>query len=548
MVSRRALLGWLLLGFTWVGVVQGGAWTALWPSFLALAWVVVFRRVLLALVGGAMAGAILLAGGHPGVAFVALFEVHLLPHFGDPWKIGALIFTLVLGGFATVLERGGALAGWLEGFSARRSKRRLEGAALGVGVLCFFDGLANSLMVGRLFRESADRLGVPRERLAYIVDTTSAAVACVSFISTWIAFQISQIREGLVLAGRPDFADPYGLFFASIPFNFYCWFALGLLAVAIFGQIQLGAMREARALEPPGDVRGDERADVRGRERGDSASLNPAPGLWRFFLPLAVLIAAILGGIYWDGRQALGEDAAGLGLGELVAAAFGQAQAAVVMVWASVLGATVAVLCYPRHRGGAGAGLQAFEEGVLALFKPAMILVGAWMLSSVLGALEAREVLARLLGERLPIELLPAVVFLVAALTSFTTGTSWGTMGILMPLALPLAFSLDPGMEAEAMRHVVVGVVAAVFSGAVFGDHASPLSDTTIVSSIACGIEPHAHVRTQLPYALLAAGLALGVGFVPFFWLRLPGFALLGGLLILGIVGYVLAKRFGRWG
>jgi len=514
-------------------LAMGVSWAPLWPSVVALVWVVLFRRVLFALVGGAFAGAVLLAQGNPFAAFVALFEVHLLPHFGDRWKAGALIFTLVLGGFATVLERSGVLRRWLERRHAEGSPRKLEATAMGIGLVCFFDGLANSLMVGRLFRDLADRTGVSRVRLAYIVDTTSAAVACLAFISTWIAFQLSQIREGLALAGRADFADPYGLFFASIPFNFYSWFALVLLGVVIWRQWQWGAMARAKpaAGEPVAPGGSNDGVDDCG-----------AIGLWRFFVPLVVLVGAILLGIYFDGAAKLGQEGESMGWAARVAAAFGQAQAAVVMVWASVLGAIAAVLCFPRKAGGASGGLAAFEEGVLGLFKPALILVGAWMLSSVLDELEARRILAALLGDRLPFPLLPAAVFVVASLTSFTTGTSWGTMGILMPLALPLVFSISPEADVASQHTVLVGVIAAVFSGAVFGDHASPLSDTTIVSSIACGIEPVEHVRTQLPYALAAGGVALFLGFLPMAWISTPGVLLGLGVGSIVFAGWVFGR------
>lgn len=535
--NLRAAIGGLLFFATWIWLGVGDlGWLPLWPSILALAWVVLFRRVLLGLIGGAFAGAILLAGGNPWNAFVALFEVHLLPHFGSPWKTGALIFTLVLGGFAAVLEKSGAMRGWLGRLEARGSKRRIEASAMVFGLICFFDGLANSLMVGRLFRAVADRAGVARARLAYIVDTTSAAVACVSFISTWIAFQLDQIRSGLELAGALEGNDLYALFFGSIPFNFYCWFALVLLALSIWREWNPGPMASARPA--PADPAAAA-PDPSPEGPGEGAPV----GLWRFFLPLVVLVGAVLLGILWDGMHRLGEAGAGLPFWELVAAAFGAAQAAVVMVWASVLGSIAAVLCFPLKAGGPGRGLEVFEEGVLALFKPAMILVGAWMLSSVLGALDAGSVLAGLLENRLPFALLPAVVFLVAAATSFTTGTSWGTMGLLVPLTVPLAFSLGAGHPAEAVHQALLGVIAAVFSGAVFGDHASPLSDTTIVSSIACGIEPHEHVRTQMPFALLAAAVALLAGFLPLSLVPWPGALLLGGASVLGGAVFLASRR-----
>ncbi|MFP4282917.1 MAG: Na+/H+ antiporter NhaC family protein [Opitutales bacterium] len=520
---------------TWLWSGWGGDWIALWPSLLALALVLVFRRVIIALLGGALAGAVMLEGGNPLAGFVALVEAHLLPQFSSPWNTGALIFTLVLGGFATVLERGGALEAWLGRLTRTGSGRRVESVAMGFGVLCFFDGLANSLMVGRLFRGLADRAGVARARLAYSVDTTSAAVACVSFISTWIAFQLSQIQAGLEQAGRPDFASPYALFFASIPYNFYCWFALILLGLAIWRQWDIGPMRGLRAAAVPTPT-----AQVL---EGAFTADDHAPGRWRFFLPLGLLVALLLGGIYADGGATLRAEGSALEGTARVAAAFGAADAAVVMVWVSLLAAGVAIVCYPPAAGGMSRGLAVFEEGVLALFKPAMILVAAWLLGSVANALDAAEVLSGLVSERIPFALLPAAVFLVAAGTSFTTGTSWGTMAIIMPLSIPLAFALGAEASPAVLEHVLAGLVAAVFSGAVFGDHCSPLSDTTIVSSVAVGIEPHEHVRTQMPYALLAAGVALGFGFIPLVAVPVPGLMLVAGTLLLAALAIFRTRR-----
>jgi|TARA_B110000438_G_scaffold146580_1_gene141228 Na+/H+ antiporter NhaC len=529
----KTALALVLFAATWGMLFFGGELAALWPSFLALAMVVLFRRVVIALLVGALSGAILLSNGNPALAFVSLVEIHFLPKFGSLWNVGALVFTLLLGGFAAILEKSGALDAWLGRVADQGSRRRLEGAAMGFGLICFFDGLANSLMVGRLFRGLADRCGVARERLAYIVDTTSAAVACIAFISTWIAFQLSQIREGMIEAGREGFADPYSVYFSSIPVNFYCWFALILLVVAIYRQWNIGPMKSAQAVAP------SELEPLAQTTDGEESTV----GRWRFFGPLALLIFSVIGGIVWDGFQRLGENGSELSGLKLLAAAFGASNAAIVMVWASIIGVVGALIVFPRSRGGISAGMEAFENGVLALFKPALILVAVWVLGSVIGELQAGDVLSALLEGAVSVKLLPAVVFVAASVISFTTGTSWGTMALVMPLSIPLFFGLGSEMDDAALRFGLSGIVAAVFSGAVFGDHCSPLSDTTIVSSIACGIEPHEHVKTQFPYALLAGGAALFLGFVPLFWLPIPGLVIVVGAALLFASSYIFATK-----
>ncbi len=473
---------------------------AVWPSLAALILVFSTRNVLMGLFGGALAGALILAEGRLWEVPLQLVEEHLLPNFASPWKSGAILFTLILGGFVHLLERGGILQAFLGKLLHGRSRRRVEAGAGLFGLVCFFDGLANSLMVGRLFQPMAALAGVSRVRLAYIVDTTSAAVACLAFISTWIAYQLAMIKEGYLLAGREELAEPYRLFFASIPHNYYAWFALILMGMTIWRQWDFGPMAGMR--EGPGP----------GRE-AVAGPVGKLPGLWRAWVPVAVLLGVVFGGIYLDGTSRLGSGALPLSWNKL-ALSFAEANVPAVLIVGSGTAAFLAWIFFPGNGKTEGDKAGAvFLEGMVQLFKPVLILVMAWMLSSTLNALEAADYLGDLLGDRLPGSLFPLAVFFTGALIAFTTGTSWGTMGLLMPLAIPLGFSIhaSPGEAIQSMPMVV----GAVFSGAVFGDHCSPISDTTIVSSMACGIDPMDHVRTQLPYALLAALGAAVAGFLP---------------------------------
>jgi Na+/H+ antiporter NhaC len=470
---------------------------AIWPSIAALIWVFATRQVLAGLFGGALIGTILLADGRLWEVPLKLVEVHLLPNFQSPWKSGAIIFTLILGGFVHLLEQGGALQAFLKRLLHGESRRKVESGAGLFGLVCFFDGLANSLMVGRIFQPMAEKSGVKKVRLAYIVDTTSAAVACLAFISTWIAYQLAMIREGFVLAGQESLANPYQLFFASLPHNYYAWFALFLMAIVIWRQWDIGPMRsfQEKAVEPSPEMAVDEEA----------------PGLWRAWIPVSALLMIIFVGIYFDGCSRMEANPFPLSW-EKLALSFAEANVPAILVFGSASGAFLAWLFFPIRSGSEMPG-KVFMEGMLELFKPVMILVMAWMLSSTLKDLGAADYLGDLLGGEIPAKLFPLMVFLIGSLVAFTTGTSWGTMGLLMPLAIPIAFSVNPGDPGGAMALMPM-VVGAVFSGAVFGDHCSPFSDTTIVSAIACGIEPIDHVRTQIPYAMIAAAGAAVLGFL----------------------------------
>ena len=279
------------------------------------------------------------------------------------------------------------------------------------------------------------------------------------------------------------------------------WFALLLLGVTVWRQWNFGPMatwQEAAERKPL---------------EGPAAGSGPV-GLWRAGLPVAVLILIIFAGIYADGTLRMGESWWPLGL-EKLALCFAEANVPAILIIASGVASLLAWAFFPPGAAGEGETPgSVFMDGMLQLFQPVLILVMAWMLSSTLNALEAADYLGELLGGRLGPAWFPLAVFLTGSLVAFTTGTSWGTMGLLMPLAIPLAFSLVGDDPAAAMELMPM-VIGAVFSGAVFGDHCSPISDTTIVSPIACGVDPIDHVRTQLPYALLAAAGAALVGFLP---------------------------------
>lgn len=485
----------------------------LWPSVVALSLVFLLRSVLAGLLGGAFSGAILLANGNPLLAFIAFFRAHLIPSLQSSWNASILVFTLLMGGFVALIEHGGGISGLLRRFVRDRGavKGRIQWAAFGLGLVCFFDGLANSMLVGRVMRPLADRVGLSRAKLAYVVDSTSAPVACVALISTWIAYQLAMIQEGLSHVGVEG--NPYLLFLRSIPVNFYCLFTLLLVALTILTGFNLGPMRRAEAEAEA--ARGD----------GPLFEDDPRGGHWaRAAIPLVALILALLVGMYVSGTDAV------LPIRfSRIMDAFGSADAALVLVCASAFACMVAGLINVRPRETPRTG-DVFLEGMTTLFVPMLILVSAWCLSSTLKELGAAAALTRLLSGTLRPSLIPAAVFLVGTMVSFCTGTSWGTMGVLMPLAVPLAVSLAAGLAPDVADTILVGTIAAVFSGAVFGDHCSPMSDTTIVSAIASGVDPIDHVQTQLPYALVAAAVALAAGFLPY-GLGLPfwGSWLIGG-------------------
>ncbi len=482
---------------TWPVAWLSPGWLPLWPGLVALITVFLLQRVLTGLLAGAACGVLLLQNGNPLTAFGAFFTEHLIPSVQSDWRVSVIVFTLLLGGFAALIEHGGGLRTLFQKLAggAGHAARRVRCGVFGLGMVCFFDGLANSMLVGRSMRPMADRAGVSRAKLAYIVDSTSSAVACVAMVSTWIAYQLTMIEEGFRQAGR-DEVNPYGLFLQSLPYNFYCWFTILLVSIVVWRDWNPGPMRAAEATARAAPL----------PDTGAPASV-PDGSPARALVPLGVLIFGILGGMLWSGSGGNPDWS-----WEGISRAFGAADAAAVLVVAAAFACLTAFFLNRRDEPGSEGAADVFLNGVTSLFIPVLILISAWVLGSAQRELGAAAWLADMAGDHFPAALLPAAVFIAAMTVAFTTGTSWGTMGVLTPLAIPVALALGGAGEETAL---VAAVIAAVFGGAVFGDHCSPLSDTTIVSSISCGLEPMEHVRTQLPYALVAAAVSLLFGYLP---------------------------------
>lgn len=519
----------VLLGATWLVAAMGedSLVRALWPTLVAIGAIVLLKQAAIGLACGVAAAALLLAGGDPLKALHLSLVEHVFPAMQGPWRVGALVFTLVLGSFAGILERSGGFDALLRNIlsGGRDATKRLLGGVYGVGLLCFFDGLASSLLTGRIARPLADRAGVSRERLAWVVDSTGSPVACVAFISTWIATQLSLIEQGL--GDAPFEAEPYGMFFQSVPANAYCLLTLLLVPLAIWTGHQPRAMRRFHALPP-------EETDVQPID-------SPRP--WVVLVPLAVLVAGILAGF----PLLAGERIDVLSL-EGWKQAFSGDAGPYALVFGSVVGWVAAMICFPNKRRHEA--VDAAMRGAGSVLPALVVLVLAWSLGSLFVSIGTTAHIAGLLADGSPVMWLPLVIFLIGSAMAFTTGSSWGTMGLLMPLALPAAVvaASSAGMSPEESRALAAMVIGAVFGGATLGDHCSPFSDTTIVSALASGCSTMDHVITQLPYAGMTAASAcaayalMAAGLAPVWATLAAALALVVWLLVLVRRSHALAR------
>ncbi|MFM2125612.1 MAG: hypothetical protein RL328_2063, partial [Acidobacteriota bacterium] len=364
-----------LVTFVWLWVPELKASPAvLWPSVLAVGLAFVTRDIYLSLFLGAFSGALLLHGGNPWTAFHDLFIGRLIPSLMDRWNISVLIFTLMMGGFAEVLTRNGgmtALSHRVMGQS--RSPRRAGLGAYLMGWLVFFDGLASSVLVGKSMRPIADRAGLSREKLSFIVDSTSAPVAGLSLLSTWVAYEMSVIRQGLTNTGNAVLADavaPFSWLVLSLPFRFYNWFMLLLVFLLVWFMRDWGPMLAA------------EKASRSKPRPAQDSTTEAATGSHSALalVPLAVLVLGVFGGLFISGG----------GLNQAftfahLVEAMGKADAAAVFVLATAI-ATAVALAMTALWGGTPSGPEpresgthAFLHGMQQMFLPTLILIFAWM-------------------------------------------------------------------------------------------------------------------------------------------------------------------------
>ncbi|NKB88961.1 MAG: hypothetical protein GKS06_12150 [Acidobacteria bacterium] len=522
--EKRTIASWALVlltfGFVLSGPPQGGP-ASIWPSVVAIGLAFLTRDIYSALFLGAFSGAVLLANGNVATAFVDLFSQHLIPPLTNRWNISALVFSLMMGGFVELLNRIGGLQVLASRALGRGDSRRRVGLGVfAMGWVVFFDGLASTMLVGKTMRPITDRAGLSRPKLAFIVDSTASPIAAFALISTWIAFELTLIQNGLALYGETTFGDAaafaglssYQILIETLPYRFYNYFALAIVLLTVWLGRDIGPMRKAEE-EAAADLEAAPTEPL--AETGEPGVSGGSGRIALTALPVLALIGAVFGGLYVDGMAKLGPSAQGSWLDRTIQA-FGQADADLVFVTATAFSIAVALavlgLAVPERREGS---VVALFDGMRQMFLPVLILVFAFTLSSVISALDTAGWLVGVLDGQFPVVALPAMVFLLAALVSFSVGSAWGTLGVLMPLCIPIAAALTGLESGAAPGAVVIATIGSILAGAVFGDHCSPISDTTIVAAFASGCDTVEHVRTQLPYALIAAGLAVAVGYLP---------------------------------
>ena len=499
-------------------------WFSLAPPMLAIVLALLFKEVITALLAGVWLGALAVTGYNPLSALWRTIDSYVVPALGDVdgGHTQIVIFSFLLGGLVGIVARNGGTQGIVDAVSPFASTgRRGKIATWLAGLAIFFDDYANTLIVGNTMRPITDRLKISREKLAYIVDSTAAPVAALVPISTWVGYEISLIADGMRIAAEQPGTDPalvqtlasispFAVFISSIPYLFYPLLALAFVFLTSLMDRDFGPMAaaEQRASSGGGLYRRGAQLAVDTTEGHFTPADGVIPRWYNAALPIITVIVVVLGGLYTSGRAST---EAGASLMDI----FGAADPFATLLWGSMAGCIVAILLSIGQRIlTVQQSLDAWVSGMKAMLMAMIVLILAWSLGQVTGDLGTAQYLAQILGGALPLQALPLAVFLTAAAMAFATGTSWATMAILIPLVIPLTVTLGgaDGFGVSGEYSILLGSISSVLAGAIFGDHCSPISDTTVLSSTAAACDHLDHVKTQMPYALLVAVLGMVVG------------------------------------
>jgi len=481
-----------------------GTFWALVPPIVAILLALITKEVYSSLFVGILIGGLFYAGFAPEATVLHIFNDGFVSVLSDPWNVGILIFLVILGVLVSLMNKAGGSAAFGKFAGEKiKSKTGAQLATVLLGVLIFVDDYFNCLTVGSVMRPVTDKHKVSREKLAYLIDSTAAPVCIIAPISSWAA----------AVAGFVEGEDGFTLFLRAIPYNFYAIFTLFFVAMAVILKVEFGPMK---AKEDAMQALQKKAAEAKESEK-DGKVLD-------LIVPiLSLIVCCIIGMIYTGGFFE----------GANIIDAFSDSDASVGLMLGSFFALLITIIYYLIRRAmSLKECMECMPEGFKAMVPAILILTFAWTLKAMtdsLGAAVFVEGVMEGCAEGL-MSFLPAVIFVVACLLAFASGTSWGTFGILIPIVVAVFQETDPTL--------MIISISACMAGAVCGDHCSPISDTTIMASAGADCEHVSHVSTQLPYAITVAVISFVVyiiaGFCKSALICLPiGMAMVLGLLLL---------------
>jgi len=508
-------------------------WFSLIPPVLAIFLALVIRQVIVSLAAGIYVGAFFIYDYDPFIAFLRFADSIVLNSLTDPDHMFVITFTLLIGGVVGIITKNGGTAG-LANIITKLAKTARSGmiASWLMGLAVFFDDYANSLIIGNMMRPITDKLRISREKLSYIVDSTAAPIASVVIISTWIGYELGLIGEGLKIIGSTE--NAYDVFISTIPYRFYPIAALFFVFATSYFQRDFGPMyraeKRARLTGKLYETLSSEAKSVSEDELGMDKT---QPKWYNAAVPILMILFGTVAGLIYTGITKLEEiGSSNYSIQNIIS----NSDSYSALLWASLLACFIAIVMTVWQRiQSLSDVINSWYKGVQSMLLACIILVLAWSISNVTTELMTADYLISIVSDAINPRFLPVIVFIVCAFISFATGTSWGTMAIVMPIVIPLASLLSDnfGFAGDDKLIIIHGVISSVLTGSVFGDHCSPIADTTILSSIASKCNHIDHVRTQLPYAMLVGIVCMAAGDIPTAFGFSPYFSL---VIIFGVL------------
>ena len=544
-------------GFTYVrDVTPMPLWLSIVPPLIVILLALAFKEVVSSLVIGIISGGCISGYyAYDGSVWNGIFrfiDTYVVEAMTDSSHVSVMVFSILIGGIVAVISKNGGMQAVVDKLSRKATDAKSgQLATYFMGIAIFFDDYANTLIVGNTMRPLTDRLRISREKLSYIVDSTAAPVAAIALITTWIGAELVYIQGAVDLINeKAGVVYPHGIeesayavFLGSLQYAYYPIFALIFMFLLIVMNKDFGPMHKAESrARLEGDV-----GQVALHNTESSSEFEPEKGIkFRMInaiLPIAVVIVGTIVGLMvtgWDSE--VWSDAAN-SFGKKLSLTIGKSDSYKALLWSSMGGLTVAILLTSIQK------IQTFPQaietsitGFKTMVSAIVILVLAWSLAAITADLHTAEYLAGLASGTVVEWAVPAITFVMAAVVAFSTGSSWGTMAIVYPLMLPLSWelSMQAGTSPELALSHFFNVTSCVLAGAVLGDHCSPISDTTILSSLASQCNHIEHVRTQMPYALTVGGVSILFTLVSSYF-ELPTFVnfLLGIVILFLIVKFV---------
>lgn len=528
-----------------------GIWTLI-PPLIAIILAFITKNVVISLSLGVLSGTFLLELNGCNVA-AALFNGFLdfigriVSSLSSPWNAGIILQCMTIGGLIALITKMGGAKAIAENLS-KKAKSPVSAQLITwlLGLLVFFDDYANSLIVGPIMRPVTDKMKISREKLSFIVDATAAPVAGIALISTWVGYEISLIKDAYAAIGQN--VNAYGIFVSTIPYRFYNILILMFIVfIAIFSK-DFGPMLKAeRRARSTGKVLSDTAKPMISEE---SADVKPKEGIklsmWNAVIPIGVLVLSAFAGFYYNGYVTIigGKDKELIALLKnypssfaAIRETFGASDASIVLFQSALIASITAMIMGIFQKiFTLSEAVDTWIQGMKSLVITGVILVLAWSLSGVIKELGTAKFLVSILSDTIPKFLLPSIIFILGSIISFATGTSYGTMGILMPLTVPLAYAVSPDSS-----YIIIST-GAVLTGAIFGDHCSPISDTTILSSMGSACDHIDHTKTQIWYSLVVASVTILFGYIPC-GLGIPVYIVLPlSIVVVGLIVYFAGK------